>query len=186
MRPGSVATAGAASGRPSHHHAAATASAVRMKEATSFRMKIPCYADGFQLGPFEPARDPPALPGKRGGAGGGATNRAGSARRRTHSIDAPRRNPPATCFRATGCAAAHANAAQPRRPKQRFHVKQHDTTGQNSQLQPLTKGKFGNVIQTCWGPRAGAESLSAKASTEDPIVRPMFLVAWRFLAIVVS
>jgi hypothetical protein len=57
MGPGSVATAGTASGRPSHHHAAATAAAVRMNKPPSFRMKIPnslmpraaTHAQTFQL-----------------------------------------------------------------------------------------------------------------------------------------
>src|SRR5260370_19149003 len=115
MGPGSVATAlasrigsftifkvttrsriGPASGRPSHHHAAVTAAAVRMNKATSFLMKIPCYADGVRLRPFEPARAPRGRKGKRL-----PTGRL-RARRRTHSIDAPRRNPPRPAFARAG------------------------------------------------------------------------------------
>src|SRR5215470_4233669 len=101
MRPGSVATAGAASGRPSHHHAAATATAARMNKATSLRIKIPCYADG--------------VPGER---------------RRTHSIEAPGRNPPRPGFARAEVGAAHASAAQSQCPSKDFscRITRHDWT----------------------------------------------------------
>src|SRR5215471_6216322 len=183
MRPGSVAAAGAASGRPSHHHAAATAAMTRMNEATSFGIEdsvlrraasSPGRSNPWERGrparTREDARGTPALP---------------AALRRTHSIEGPRRNLPRPRF--SRDRARRLNAARPRCRSKHFDccTTRHDWTKSVTSAideRQIWKAKFAAVIRHT-EPRAPVHN---PPSSRRSIVRPMFRVAWRFLAIVVS